>query len=79
MCGIRLRGENLTICPQPHPSLNYAKAAWDAPAGRIESGWRYEGDRIVLDIAVPMAAEIRLPNGETRQVEKGTYRYEVLL
>ena len=79
VCGIRLSGGKLTICPQPHPSLGHAKAAWDSPVGRIESGWRYEADRIVFDIAVPMAAEIRLPNGETHQVEKGAYRYEVLL
>ncbi len=79
VCGIRLSGGKLKICPQPHPSLNYAKAAWDAPVGRIESGWRYEADRIVFDIVVPMAAEIILPNGEAHQVEKGAYRYEVLL
>ncbi|MBR0205179.1 MAG: family 78 glycoside hydrolase catalytic domain [Clostridia bacterium] len=79
VCGIRLSGGKLTICPQPHPSLGHAKAAWDSPVGRIESGWRYERDRIVFDIAVPMAAEIRLPNGETHQVEKGAYRYEILL
>ena len=79
VCGIRLSGGKLTICPQPHPSLGHAKAAWDSPVGRIESGWRCEGDRIVFGIALPMAAEIRLPNGETHQVEKGAYRYEVLL
>ena len=33
--------------------------------------------RIVFDITVPAPAEIRLPDGQVRQAEPGTYRYEI--
>ncbi len=79
VAGIRLSEGRLTVRPQPHPSLGWVRAAWDSPCGRIESAWRYEGSKLIFDICVPMTAEIRLPDGTVRNVEKGAYRYEILL
>lgn len=79
VCGIRLRGRNLTLQPVPHQLLGHAEAAYDSPAGRIESRWRYEGDTLVLDFVVPsnVQADIVLPDGRTCKVEAGTYHYEI--
>lgn len=69
ICGIRLRGGRLIIAPRPHPLLQYARAVYQSPFGEIVSGWRYEGERVSIEVQVPsnMEAEAILPDG-TRQV-----------
>jgi alpha-L-rhamnosidase len=47
--------------------------------GEIRSEWRYENDRILMNIAVPVPAEIMLPDGGKYQVKAGAYSYEVSL
>ena len=79
ICGIRLQAGKLTIMPCPHFSLGHAKAEWRSPAGTIQSAWRYEGDKLTLDFAVPIPAEIVLPGGEKHEVKEGEHHYEVLL
>ena len=79
VCGIQLEAGRLTIRPYPHPSLGHAEAKWLSPAGEIRSEWRYENDRILMNIAVPVPAEIMLPDGRKYQVKAGAYSYEVSL
>ncbi|MBO6040018.1 MAG: family 78 glycoside hydrolase catalytic domain [Oscillospiraceae bacterium] len=79
VCGIRLETGKLTIKPCPHLSLGHAKAEWRSPAGTIQSAWRYEGDKLIIDVAVPIPAEIVLPGGEKHEVTEGDYHYEILL
>jgi alpha-L-rhamnosidase len=67
------------VAPVPDPRLQHAKGSYTSRAGLIRSAWKYQKDRIVFDVAVPAPAEIRLPDGTVHAVEKGTYRYEVLL
>lgn len=78
VCGIRLSSEGLRIHPLADPSLGSAEAVWNSPKGRIASSWKYEENRIVFDITVPMKAVIELPEYE-ETVEKGTYHYEISL
>jgi len=56
-------------------SIN-AKAVYDSPAGRIESGWRYEGDTVAYEFTIPTntTAHIHLPDGRTRMLSAGTHR-----
>ena len=79
VCGINLSADGLVIRPCPDRSLGWAKACWDSPKGRIESAWKYVNDMMEMDITVPMAAEIVLPDGQKHSVEKGTYHYEISL
>ena len=79
VCGIRLHAGKLTVKPQPHPSLGFAEGEWRSPVGTIHSAWRYENNRLVFEISVPVPAIIELPNGETHEVNAGEHRYEVLL
>lgn len=79
MCGIQVDGENhFTIEPRPGGNFTHAKASYDSIYGRVESGWRREGDNTVFEITVPAncTAEIRLPDGEFRMVSAGVYRLE---
>ena len=79
VCGIRLEAGRLTVRPCPHPSLGHAEAKWLSPAGEIRSAWRYENDRLLVNIAVPSPAEIVLPDGGKYQVKAGAYSYEISL
>ena len=79
VCGIVLKAGDLTIRPQPNRALGHAEAVWHSPVGTIRSAWAYDGDRLNLDISVPVPAEILLPNGETHRVTEGDHHYEVLL
>ena len=79
VCGIRLEVGRLTIRPCPHPSLGWAKAKWLSPVGEIRSEWRYENGKITMNIAVPVSAEIVLPDGRKLQAMAGVHSYEASL
>ena len=53
------------IRPDFIPVLDFAKAHYDAPCGRIAAGWKREGEKVTLTLEVPGNAEgyIRLPEG----------------
>ena len=79
VCGIRLQAGKLMIAPHPGRELGYAKAEWRSPVGPIQSAWRYDDDKLIFDISVPVPTCIELPNGEKYEVTEGEYHYEVLL
>ena len=65
VCGIHYADGALTIDPTPDKSLGWAKAAYDSPAGRIVSGWRYHGDAVTYEFEIPanLTADVTLPDG----------------
>ncbi|MBR4896990.1 MAG: family 78 glycoside hydrolase catalytic domain [Clostridia bacterium] len=79
VCGIRPREGKLTICPHPHPSLGFARAEWDSPAGTVRSAWEYGDDGFEIEIAVPpdTEAEILLPDGTRETALSGCHRYRI--
>ena len=79
VCGIIFGEGKLTIAPKPDRSLGYAEGVWESPVGRIESGWCYEENRLVLDIELPVPAKVILPDGSVREECVGAHHYEVLL
>ena len=56
------------FAPAPGPGLDYAKAALDTAHGRIECGWRRDGEAITVDVLVPdgVRAELLTPDGRAR-------------
>ncbi|OMI34289.1 putative rhamnosidase [Streptomyces sparsogenes DSM 40356] len=66
----------LRIAPVPGGGLRHAGAAHLTPYGRAEAGWRYEGERLVVEALVPpnTRAEVRLP-GDDRPFEVGSGRH----
>jgi alpha-L-rhamnosidase len=52
------------ILIHPHPPANrcltWAKAAYDSIQGRIESSWKIEGDRFLLDVLIPANTSARV-------------------
>ena len=75
VCGIRYTDGALTIAPTPDKSLGFAKAAYDSPAGRIVSGWRYDGDAVTYEFEIPanLTADIALPDGRKLTLAPGKH------
>ncbi len=81
VCGIRVAGENhFVIAPRPGGTLTYSKAGYDSVYGRVESSWRKEDGKQILDLSVPSncTADVVLPNGQTNAVVSGRYRFEIV-
>lgn len=79
VCGIKQEGRHITIAPTPHKALEYAKAVCDSPVGRIESAWKYEGDKIRYRIVIPSntEAELILPDGTCKSLQPGLHEWSV--
>ncbi len=78
ICGICLEKGELTLEPLPLPVLQYAKAEYQSPMGKIESEWRYEGDSVSFEFVIPsnLCAEIRLPDGRVEKAAAGRHIYQ---
>ena len=75
VCGIRYTDGALTIAPTPDKSLDWAKATYDSPAGRIVSGWRYDGDVVIYEFEIPanLTADVTLPDGRKFTLAPGKH------
>ena len=75
VCGIRYTDGALTIAPTPDKSLDWAKATYDSPAGRIVSGWRYDGDVVTYEFEIPanLTADVTLPDGRKFTLAPGKH------
>jgi alpha-L-rhamnosidase len=69
--------KKIIIKPCPLGDLTWVKAYHDSLYGRIESNWKREGDRFVLDVVVPpnTSATVILPDGTSHSVESGKYNF----
>ena len=60
-------------------NFTYAKGYHESPYGRIESAWTKGNGKIVYECTVPpnTAALMRLPSGETHELESGKYKFVI--
>lgn len=77
VCGIKVKGGEVTIAPHPNPLLQHARASYQSPLGRIESGWSYEGGNVKYEFVVPanVKAKIKLPDGRSEVVTAGEWKF----
>jgi len=75
VCGIHYADGTLTIAPTPDKALGWAKATYDSPAGRIVSGWRYNGDAVAYEFEIPanLTADVTLPDGRKFTLAPGKH------
>lgn len=73
ICGIHVEGQTITIKPQVCPLMQFARAVFDSPVGRIESCWEYIGESVRYAVTVPAntTAQFILPNGDVKQLCPG--------
>ena len=69
--------KKIVFRPRPLGDLTWVKAHHDSLYGRIESNWKREGDRFVLEALVPpnTSATVVLPDGTSRLVESGKHHF----
>ena len=65
----------LSIQPRVDARLGHAEGSYLSRSGRIASAWRIENGRATFDIEVPVEANVRLPDGTTREVAPGSHRF----
>ena len=59
--------------------LDWVRASYEHPRGRIASAWKREGAKVLLDVTIPAntTAEVHLPSGEIATVGSGDHHFEV--
>ena len=59
--------------------LDWVRASYEHPRGKIASAWKREGGKLLLDVTIPAntIAAVHLPNGEVREVGSGKHHFEV--
>ncbi|MBK6885244.1 MAG: family 78 glycoside hydrolase catalytic domain [Tetrasphaera sp.] len=67
----------LLIQPTPGPGLDWARAVLDTRQGRVECGWRREGEQIRVEVSVPdgIPAQVVLPDGRRSSVVGGRHMF----
>lgn len=59
--------QHILIHPRPGGGLTYARATLESVYGKIESAWRIDGEKLLLNVTIPpnTTATVRLPAGGT--------------
>lgn len=75
ICGIRIKNGVVTIQPQPYPLMQYAQASFDAPCGRIVSGWKYVEGKVEYTVILPanVTATFIMPDGTAQALLPGEH------
>ena len=77
VCGINVSAGSLVIRPQPSRQLEFAGASLECTFGTVKSGWRYEEDKLIIDVEIPagIAADIILPDGTEYKETSGIKQF----
>ncbi|OQR64449.1 alpha-L-rhamnosidase [Streptomyces maremycinicus] len=71
----------LLVRPRPGGGLTWARAAHETPYGRAETGWRVEGNLLLVDLLVPpdTSALVDLPGAEPVTAGPGRHSFHTPL
>lgn len=81
VCGINIDEtapafENVILKPVTDSRLTYAKASVETAYGTVSSKWEIKDGKTIYEFTVPNTATLIL-NGETKELSKGTYKFEI--
>lgn len=79
VAGIRVENGEILIRPYPDRRLGFAEAEYRSPMGTIRSAWRYEEDRLRVEVEIPAnaKAELILPDGNRHLLAPGSYCFRI--
>lgn len=69
----------VSIKPLPGGSFKFVNCIYRSVTGLIESAWKIEGSKFILNVEVPVDAEIHLPDGTVYYVSKGKHVFSCTL
>jgi alpha-L-rhamnosidase len=74
---IRPHVPSATSNPDGKP-LEWVRASYEHPRGRIACAWKRDGAKIVIDVTIPTntTAAVHLPSGKTANIGAGKYHFE---
>ena len=57
--------------------LDWVRASYEHPRGKITSAWKREGGKLLLDVTIPAntTAVVHLPTGEVKEVGSGNHHH----
>ena len=69
--------KRIRLEPIPDKRLGFVRCSVDTVNGRIESGWRYDGESVIFEFEIPnqVSADVILPDGYTETVVGGKHTY----
>ena len=67
--------EKILVAPVVGGHMEFVNCSYDSAAGIIRSDWKRDGSLFSLHVELPRPAEIRLPDGSSREVEPGSYDF----
>ncbi|MDD5728024.1 MAG: glycoside hydrolase family 78 protein [Victivallales bacterium] len=83
LAGIKPDPENpgfkhIIIHPQPVSGLEWVKAEYDSPYGKIIVAWENHNNDFKLEVQIPdkTMATVNLPDGTIRNIEAGNYHFK---
>lgn len=73
LCGIHVKGQQITVKPQVCSLMKFAYAKLDSPVGTVESGWTHVKEHVQYTITVPSNTNARFisPDGLTFELKAG--------
>lgn len=73
ICGIRVRGQEITISPKPCRLMSYAESSFDSPVGMVRSRWEYRGGQVEYTVEIPANTRARFiaPDGTEQELQAG--------
>ena len=74
--GIKINEKGLIINPHPSKELGSLTADFESRFGRVVSSWKYEGDKAVINIEIPVDCPVII-NGKEQYCQKGSYTFTV--
>lgn len=67
----------ILIAPLPDARLGKVRGSYNSRSGKISVGWEVKGDTVSLQIETPEETVLRLPDGSEKELEKGSYMFQV--
>ena len=73
ICGIHVKGQEVTVQPRPCRLLGYAEGNFDSPVGMVRSRWEYKVNQVEYTVEVPANTKAKFiaPDGKEQKLEVG--------